>query len=200
MNCWSDRAILDLARSQIDAKTYEVGRAMDEVGERLSILDDLERGDTTVEETIRRLQGAGDRSQESLHRKYARQWWIKPLVLGGILSVAGVLFGIQGGWLWLLAAPLLFVGLVITTLGVAAIDAQYVHLRIQLHKRRQIAFSFPVPLRLGAGLLKRFGSNIPQFDETTVDELIMSLQNLDQPLTIEVDRGTGGERVHLHFG
>jgi hypothetical protein len=200
MNCWTDRAIFDLARNQIETKTHEARKTMDEVRERLNVLDDLERGDTTVEQTIRRLEEAGQGAAEKSHVKYGRQWWIKPLAWGGIVSIAGVLLGIQGGWLWLGAAPLLLVGMLMVTLAVAAINAPYVHLRANLGKRKAVVLSFPIPLSLIAKLMKRFGPNIPQLDGTALDELIMSLKGMNQPLTIDVDRGAGGERVHLSFG
>jgi hypothetical protein len=200
VNCWTDRAIFDLAKNQIEAKTHGAGMKMNEVRERIKILDDLERGELTVEETIRKLKEAGERGPEPKPGSYARQWWIWPLSIGAVISVAGVFLGIQGGWLWVCAGPMLLLGMVMLAFGVASINAPAVHLRVDLNKRRSIALSLPIPLRLGARLLKRFGPNIAQLDKTALDELILSLQDMDQPLTIDIDHGAGGERVHLHIG
>lgn len=197
MNCWNDRAILELAKTQIESKTYEARRAMDELRERLDILEDLEHGELNVDETIRRLEQMAGRKAKSGSRK---QWWVWPLSMGGVLAIAGVLLSIQGGWFWLAALPALLVGAGMLVFGLASIGAPVIDLRVDLGSGRAIALKLPVPLRWARGLLRRFGSHLPALDESALDEILLSMQELDQPLTIEVDPGTSGERVHLYFG
>jgi hypothetical protein len=68
---------------------------------------------------------------------------------------------------------------------------------------RKIAISMPLPLRLSAWFLRRFGHRIPQLKGTSVDELLVLLQEgvtADYPIYIEVAEGDGGERVEVRLG
>ena len=60
----------------------------------------------------------------------------------------------------------------------------------------------PLPLRPAAWLVRLARPFVPQFRETAVDELILSLAEMDNEeglLVVDVDEGEG-ERVQIYFG
>ena len=68
---------------------------------------------------------------------------------------------------------------------------------------RNIALSFPLPIRLTAWFLRTFGPHIPQLKDTGVDELILALGDSaspGNPLLVNVNEGEGGEQVEVYIG
>jgi len=61
----------------------------------------------------------------------------------------------------------------------------------------------PLPLRISAWFLRTFGNWIPQLRRTSVDELLVALEegvSAENPITINVAEGERGERVEVRLG
>ena len=82
----------------------------------------------------------------------------------------------------------------------------WLHLRVQQAPGewpQQIAFSFPLPLRLAAWFLRIFGRYIPNLQDQRLDEIILAVgrsASPDNPIYIQVDEGESGEKVEIFIG
>lgn len=196
--------------------------------ERMHILQMIEDGQVSAADGLRRLDALGDgaeaagapaeaanqaeRAGPDVDLDRWRRWWIVPMWIGiGILMVGALLMygAYQAGGLgfWLACATLPFaVGVVVMALAGFSQSARWLHIRVKTGQEkwpRNIAISFPLPIRLTAWCLRTFGSRIPKLRETGVDELIMALgehTNAKTPLYINVDAGQGGEKVQVYIG
>jgi hypothetical protein len=143
-----------------------------------------------------------------------RRWWMIPLWIGvGITVIGGLLmawayqatgFSFWFGCSWL---PFLL-GIAVMAMAWSSRTARWLHLRVQQEPGewpRTIAFSFPLPLRFAAWVMRTFGQFIPKVNETGVDfdQLIQVLENStnsDTPFYVEVDEGENGEKVQIYIG
>ncbi len=181
--------------------------------EGLRLLDALGRGAETAEATDAPAAArASDTAAPDVDLDRWRRWWIVPMGIGiGILLVGTLLMygAYQAGGLgfWFACATLPFMaGVVVMALAGFSQSARWLHVRVKTGQEewpRNIAISFPLPIRLTAWFLRTFGSRIPKLRETGVDELIMALgehTSADTPLYIKVDEGTDGEKVQVYIG
>jgi hypothetical protein len=133
-------------------------------------------------------------------------WWLIPFAITLIVIAAGISLGQLGGWWWLLAGPLLLVGGLVLILLLASLGSPWVHIRVHTGQDswpRRIAISLPLPLRLTAWGLRVFGVHIPGLEQTSLDELLLALEeglSGGEPIQIEVDEGESGERVQVYLG
>ena len=133
-------------------------------------------------------------------------WWLIPFAVTLIVIAAGIAIGQQGGWWWLLAGPLLLVGGVVLILLLASIGSPWVHIRVHTGQDswpRRIAISLPLPLRVSAWGLRMFGVYIPGLEHTSLDELLLALDegfSTGEPIQIDIDEGESGERVQIYLG
>ncbi len=175
------------------------------------VLDQLEKGAIDVEQAIQQLSGEGERPQSAKSTRSKaprrwRDWWLIPFSIGIGLTVAGAGVATIGGWYWLLAAPLLLVGIALFTLAAATINSPWVHVRVDTGQEkwpRRIAISLPIPIRLTAWILRTFAPKINGFEETGIDELLLALDEgllSDSPIFVEVHEGEGGEKVEVYLG
>jgi hypothetical protein len=143
-----------------------------------------------------------------------RRWWMIPLWIGvGITIFSSILlfwvyetsgFNFWFGCLWL---PF-FVGVAVMAMAWGSRSARWLHLRVQQEPGewpRTIAFSFPLPLRFTAWLLRTFGHFIPKVNNVDIDfeQLIQVFETSTTPETpfyIEVDEGEKGETVQIYIG
>ena len=177
----------------------------------VDVLDQLEKGAIDVEQAIQRLSGEGERAQRvksaapEVPRRW-RAWWLIPFSVGIGLTVAGAGVATVGGWWWLLAGPLLFLGILFITLAAATSTSPWVHVRVDTGQEswpRRIAISLPIPIRLTAWILRTIGHRINGFEETGIDELLLALDEgllSDSPIFVEVYEGEGGEKVEVYLG
>jgi SHOCT-like domain len=141
-----------------------------------------------------------------------RRWWMVPLWIGVGITVLGALllfWVIQragvGFWFFCSSIPFL-TGLVVLVLAYQSRTAHWLHVRI--HQRRgdwpqRINLSFPLPIRLTAWFLNRFGDRIPGLQKTSLDEIIQALDRTttpENPIFVQVDEGEAGERVEIFIG
>jgi hypothetical protein len=179
--------------------------------ERLQILEQIESGDINVDEAMRKLEDINAQEEESAdrpardNRRY-RYWWLVILAFGLAITGLGAWLGSLGGWWWLCAVPALILGVVGSIFAVTTSNSAWVHVRVHTGQDswpRKIAISMPLPLRLSAWFVRTFGDRIPQFKGTSVDELLMALQegiSSDSPIYVEVAEGERGERVEVRLG
>lgn len=143
-----------------------------------------------------------------------RRWWKIPLWIGvGITVIGGLLmawayqatgFSFWFGCSWL---PFLL-GIAVMAMAWSSRTARWLHLRVQQEPGewpRTIAFSFPLPLRFAAWVMRTFGQFIPKVNETGVDfdqliEVLENSTNSDTPFYVEVDEGENGEKVQIYIG
>ena len=141
-----------------------------------------------------------------------RRWWMIPMwvgvgvtVLGGLLMLWVLQAAGIGFWFFCAWAPFLL-GVFVIVLAWQSRTARWLHLRVYQKPGdwpQKIAISFPLPIRLTAWFLRVFRDKIPGLQSTSVDELILALENSatpDNPLFVEVNEGEDGERVQVFIG
>ena len=175
------------------------------------ILNQLEDGVIDVDEAIRRLTGEEEATSrvkvESPHvpRRW-RAWWLIPFSIGLGLTAAGAGVATLGGWWWLGAGPMLFIGISLLTLAAATSRSPWVHVRVDTGNEswpRRIAISLPLPIRFTAWVLRIFGPRVKGLDQTALDELLLALNEgvfSEGPIFVEVDEDSSGEKVQVYLG
>jgi hypothetical protein len=141
-------------------------------------------------------------------------YWVIPLWIGVGITIAGSLlmlwvyqttgFSFWFGCTWL---PFLF-GVALIAMAWGSRTARWLHLRVQQEPGewpQTIAFSFPLPLRFAAWIMRTFGQFIPRVNEIGLDfdQLIQSFEDSttpDTPFFVEVDEGENGESVQIYIG
>jgi hypothetical protein len=104
------------------------------------------------------------------------------------------------GWL-LLVIPLLLLGILIALLVWSASRSRWLHVRVR-DKNTNLRISLPLPLRPAAWVLRFARPWVPQLKDTAVDELLLSLSEVegdDGLLVVEVDEGEE-EQVRVYYG
>lgn len=141
-----------------------------------------------------------------------RRFWVIPLAIGiavTILSSYWMYTAQQAsgiGFSFLCASLPFLIGLAILALAWKTRRGPWLHLRIQQkpgeHPQR-IALSFPLPIRLAAWFLKRFGNRIEGLENTSLDEVILAVgdnTSPENPVYVQVDEGEDGEKVEIFIG
>ena len=144
-----------------------------------------------------------------------RRWWVVPMAVGtGIVLVSSLLMygAYQGGgfgfWFACATVPFAF-GVLVMALAGFSQSARWIHIRVRRGDRdtgegpRNIAISFPLPIRFTAWALRTFGHFIPKLEKTGVDELVLALAehtSSESPFFVDVDNGEGGEKVQVYIG
>jgi hypothetical protein len=196
--------------------------------ERMRVLQMIEDGELTAAEGLARLDDLAPVSPSAVvdapaaigpenapaerDRQHWRRWWVIPFWIGlGILLFGALLMywaysaGGFSGWFVLAALPF-GLGVLVTALAAGARSAKWIHIRIKTGKGgapKNIALSFPLPLRFSAWVLRTFGDRIPQLKERGVDELIVALADStlsDTPFYIDVQDEADGEHVQVYIG
>ena len=193
--------------------------------ERMHILQMIEDGQISAADGLRLLDAlAADAAAEPLPADaqtapaadldYWRRWWLLPMGVGIVVVLVGALLmyaALQASGLgfWFACASLPFAaGVVMMALAAASRSARWLHVRVRSNAAANrwphtIALSFPLPIRLTAGLLRLAGPYIPQLKDHGWDEVILALAettSAEAPLYVDVDEGDGGERVQVYLG
>ncbi len=154
---------------------------------------------------------ARDRIQPETLDKW-RAWWRIPFLIGSgsaliFAATAIIIHAVQGRnvWFYLSWVPVV-AGSSLALLAFLSRQARWIHIRIRENKageKTRLSFSFPLPLRLTAWLLRQLGRFIPQMNKTGVDELILALGKTatpDSPLQIQVAGSGDDEEVLVYIG
>lgn len=200
--------------------------------ERLQILQLLEDGQITAAEALARLAALPpEEPQQTIippppspqrpksppratpsEFTYWRNWWLIPLWIGVSILVVGAglmywAYSASGFGLGFVCAALPFaLGVLVMALAAASRTAKWLHVRVKNPRGngpRNIALSFPLPVGPLAWVLKRFGRHLPGLAHTSVDELILSLDeatSADNPFYVAVQDGANGEQVEVYIG
>ena len=179
--------------------------------ERLRVLEQLESGELDFNQALSELQEASQASpmggaSSTVETRRFRYWWLLPFYFGVLAMGLGIVVAHQGSWSWLLAAPLLLGGVVLTLLALVSTRSPWLHIRIYNPSRawpKTIGISIPVPMRFAAWAVRTIGPFIPNLDEQTIAEMLMTFESgrmMDEPLHVEIDDSDSGERVEIYLG
>jgi hypothetical protein len=140
-----------------------------------------------------------------------KRWWMIPFWVGVAITIGGAALVYWGytashfGWgFWLAWLPFIF-GMVVMVIGWQSQTSRWLHVRIKQkpgEKPGTIVISMPLPLKLAAWLIRRFGPFIPELREKGLDEILLALeQNVspEAPFYVNVDN-EDGEHVEVFIG
>ena len=121
--------------------------------------------------------------------------------MGAILLYA--VYGARAGWGWAVCGwPMFALGVLITVMAWWLRTARWVHVRVR--GKENVSISLPLPIKLTAWVIKIAQPFVPQFRDTGVDEVIMSMADtLDkdgQPIYVDVHDDDKGEHVQVYIG
>ena len=157
--------------------------------------------------------GRSDAAEFDQVRKRAMRFAMIPLWIGVIVTVMSAwwMFSIQQSsglnfWFYCMSMPLLF-GVLLIALGARSESSRWLYVNVDRSHRadwpKNITIALPLPLDLASWFLRNFGIYIDGLKETTIDEVIMAISAAKlttEPLIINVDDHSGGERVQVFIG
>ncbi len=181
--------------------------------ERRRILEQIEAGQISVDEGVRRLEALAEEERRPttpapspalVRLIWQATFWLGAVVLaGGAMLVAAVYtWGLATGWL-VCGWPLVALGVLGVALGWWLRGARWLSLRVRERSGQRIALALPLPLAPLAWLLRIISPFVPQLRDTGVDEVLLALgEELRQgrPVIVEVDEGEKGEQVEVFLG
>lgn len=193
--------------------------------ERMKILKRVETGEIKADEAVRLINELGSTPSTEAEPeviepeagppapplevpKSLAQFWIYPLYAGvGVIILGAIplyaVYGARAGWGWALCGwPLFALGVLITVTAWWLRTARWVHVRVR--GKENVSISLPLPIKLTAWVIKIAKPFVPQFRDTGVDEVIMSMADtLDkdgQPIYVDVHDDDKGEHVQVYIG
>lgn len=176
---------------------------MTEGSASLNVLQQLEDGRINVEEALKRLGEPVDGSSAAMSAaRRSSSWWLIPLAIGVVFLGTGGWLGSLGGAWWILAVPLLFLGIVVTVLAAASSQSPWIFVRVRSSGRSRARVWIPLPIRAVAWSIEMARPWLPALTATSIDEVLVSLERElggERDLIIEVDEGGDGERVRVTF-
>jgi hypothetical protein len=188
---------------------------------QLEILRRLQEGEIDADEAAALLGAVGTAEEspageaigvvQGPARRPEGHWahfWIYPFAVGAALLALGALcltlvYGAGAGWGCALCGwPVALLGLAAVLLALWSRRARWLHLRVKEAEGKKVAISFPLPLTLAAWVVRIAQPFVPKLRETGVDDLIVALSRNphDEPLSIQVDEGEGGDKVDIYIG
>ena len=126
-------------------------------------------------------------------------------VLGSYWMFALVQNANYGFWFLCAWLPLLL-GLLILALTAGGKSSRWLYVNVDQRKGewpQNITLGFPIPMGIISWIIQNFGHFIRGMDKTNVDDILIALSmvdNLDEPLIVNVDEGDKGERVQVYIG
>jgi hypothetical protein len=199
--------------------------------ERMRILKRIEAGEITAQEAVQQLnalsqapqaeaepeleaiqpertQAAGASAPPMDVPKGLTEFWRYPLYTGvGIIVLGAILlYAVYGAaapaLLALCGWPVFAAGVLVTATAWWLRTARWVHVRVT--GKENVTISLPLPLRLTAWAVKVARPFVPQFKDTSVDEVIMGLGDTlsqdGQPIYVDVNDDESGEHVQVYIG
>jgi hypothetical protein len=126
-------------------------------------------------------------------------------VLGAYWMYALVSHANYGFWFFCAWLPLLL-GLLVIALSAGGMNARWLYVNVDQRAGEwpgHITLGFPLPLGMIAWILRNFGHYMQRVDRTNIDGFLKALSmmdDLDEPLIVNVDEGDHGEQVQVYIG
>ena len=185
--------------------------------EAMTLLKALE--ETPVEDEVEVIETEAGTSEERSARldfeevkARAQKFAVIPLWIGVAFTVLGAYWmyalvqsANYGFWFFCAWFPLLL-GLLLVALSAGGMNSRWLYVNVNQRKGEwpgHFAMGFPIPLGMIAWILRNFGNFIPGMSRTNVDEILMALStmdDLDEPLIVDVDESEHGEQVQVYIG
>jgi len=142
----------------------------------------------------------------------AKKFAMIPLWIGVAFTVLGAywMFALvsnanYGFWFFCAWVPLLL-GLLLVALSAGGMNSRWLYINVDQRAGEwpgHFTMGFPIPLGMIAWVLRNFGHFIPGMGRANVDEILMALStmdDLDEPLIVNVDESEHGEQVQVYIG
>ena len=188
-------------------------------GNRLRILESIDRGDIGVEEGLRRLGVLSETVEPPNPPVRASSPPVVRPVLVRIISQAvfwtGVVLVVAGGLLvsavysWSIAPGWQILGWVLFGVGVVVLasgwwmrTARWLSIRIREKKGTKINLAFPIPFGLAYWAVRSVQPFVRQLRDAPVDELILAFRETlreGEPVVIDVHDEEDGDHVQVTF-
>jgi hypothetical protein len=185
--------------------------------EAMTLIKALEENHAEVEvEVIETETGSGGERSASLDfeevKARAKKYAMIPLWVGVAFTVLGAYWmyilvsnANYGFWFFCAWIPLLL-GLLVVALSSGGMNARWLYLNVDQKSGEwpeHITLGFPLPLGIIAWFLRNFGHYMRGMDKANVEEILKALStmdDLDDPLIVNVDEGEHGEQVQVYIG
>ena len=185
--------------------------------EAMTLIKALE--ETSVEEEVEVIEtetNASDGRSANLDfeevKARAKKFAMFPLWIGVAFTVLGaywmyalVSHANYGFWFFCAWIPLIL-GLLLIALSAGGMNARWLYINVDQREDewpRHFTMGLPIPLGIIAWILRTFGTFIPGMGRTNVDEILIALSTMDdleEPLIVNVDEGERGEQVQVYIG
>jgi hypothetical protein len=185
--------------------------------EAMTLIKALEENATEDEvEVIETESGEGKERSAGLEfeevKARAQKFAMVPLWIGVAFTVLGAYWmyvlvsnANYGFWFFCAWFPLLL-GLLAMVLSAGGMNARWLYVNVDQRAGewpRHITLGFPIPLGMIGWILRNFGHYMRGMDRANVDGILMALStidDLDEPLIVNVDEGEKGEQVQVYIG
>jgi len=110
-----------------------------------------------------------------------------------------------GFWFFCAWFPLLL-GMLLIALSSGGLNARWLYLNVDQKSGewpQHITLGFPLPLGLVGWVLRNFGHYMRGMDRANIEgilEALSTMDDLDEPLIVNVDEGDHGEQVQVYIG
>jgi len=175
--------------------------------------ENLAEAEVEVIETEADTSGERNASQDFEEIKArAQKFAMIPLWIGVAFTVLGAYWmyalvrnANYGFWFFCAWFPLLL-GMLLVGLSAGGMKSRWLYVNVNQRKEewpQHITLGFPIPLGIIGWFLRTFGHYISGMDRNNVDKILMALStvdDLDEPLVVDVDEGEHGEQVQVYIG
>lgn len=126
-------------------------------------------------------------------------------VLGAYWMYALVRVANYGFWFFCAWIPLLL-GLLLVSLSAGGLNVRWLYLNVDQKPGewpQHITFGLPLPLGIIGWILRNFGHYMRGMDRANVEGILKALSamdDLDEPLIVNVDEGEHGDQVQVYIG
>ncbi|MGD8405736.1 MAG: hypothetical protein PVJ21_18910 [Anaerolineales bacterium] len=196
-------------------KMVEEGKISAE--EAMTLIKALEESSVEAEvEVIETEAGEGEVRNAGLEfeeiKARAQKFAMLPLWIGVTFTVLGaywmyalVSHANYGFWFFCAWIPLLL-GLLLVVLSAGGMHSRWLYLNVDQQSGewpKHITFGLPLPLGIIDWVLRNFGHYMRGMDRANVEGILKALStmdDLDEPLIVNVDEGENGDQVQVYIG
>jgi hypothetical protein len=186
--------------------------------DRLEVLEAIERGDISVQQGLRRLEGRGEEGGTAPPAAGPPPAAVRPFLVrviwqsvfwGGVTLVVIAAMLVSAVYAWEIPPGWRILGWVLLGLGVAAMmtgwwmrAARWLSIRIREAKGTNIALAFPLPLGLVYWVLRIVRTFVPQIRDVPLEETVVALEESlreGDPFFVDVHDEEDGDHVQVYF-